>query len=279
MVHPTGWWTNLPLTSNCQEVSYILDSQKRFMNLHKSLPNGSPNFFPKKITKSKSFKPPKPKKKLQTPSKNNWTTPPPSLQSFFSHHLTFGAPRWFHPNPSHNNRIFSGTFHGMFAFQHRQASDKCCKMVRAWKAALSVSVGGSPLPEVVYVSPFHFESKKNIRGEMVFFSWGGATFDDSFMIIHALPQTQLSRVGFIFDQFVGRGPLILRYTREREKVVSRWGFCLAQIWIYQLFQDKFSITCFSRPLLQKVKPQNMTPEGLVISIQVAKWKLWQNLHL
>lgn len=94
-------------------------------------------------------------------------------------------------------------------------------MVRAWKAALSVSVGGSPLPEVVYVSPFHFESKKNIRGEMVFFSWGGATFDDSFMIIHALPQTQLSRVGFIFDQFVGRGPLILRYTREREKVVSR----------------------------------------------------------
>lgn len=62
-----------------------------------------------------------------------------------------------------------------------------------------VGVGwGFPLPEVVYVSPFHFENKKNIRGEMVFFSWVGAKSDDSFM---PYSKTQLSGVGFIFDQF------------------------------------------------------------------------------
>ena len=46
------------------------------------------------------------------------------------------------------------------------------------------------------------------------------------------------------------------------------------------FRTSFHVTFFSRdPPLQKVKPQNMTPEGWVISIQMAKWKLWQNLHL
>ena len=46
------------------------------------------------------------------------------------------------------------------------------------------------------------------------------------------------------------------------------------------FRTSCHVTFFSRdPPLQKVKPQNMTPEGWVISIQVAKWKLWQNLHL
>ena len=68
---------------------------------------------------------------------------------------------------------------------------------------------------------FTSKAKKHKGGDGVSLVGEEQTFDDSFMIIHALPQTQLSRVGFIFDQFVGRGPLILRYTREREKVVSR----------------------------------------------------------
>ena len=58
---------------------------------------------------------------------------------------------------------------------------------------VGVGLGVPPFLRLFMGSLFHFESKKNIRGEMVFFSWGGATFDDSFM---PYSKTQLSWGGF-----------------------------------------------------------------------------------